>query len=135
MKERELQKYILDIFKDDPEIKLWRRNVGATITDNKKFIRFGIAGMSDLEGIIKDHKCPLCGMISYGVHVEMELKGDQGKLSAHQKNWLEDTGKYNGIAIVVRPIETDPVGLRERLIREIEGQKCPTCYEKSKIEN
>jgi hypothetical protein len=133
MKEQELQKYILDIFKNDPDIKLWRRNVGAVVTDHKKFIRFGIAGMSDLEGIIKELKCPQCGMINYGVHIEMELKGDGGKLSAHQKNWLEDTARYNGIAIVIYPAPDDPIGLRERVCRLLTNTKCPECYRKSKI--
>jgi len=127
MKESELQKYILMAFQGDPDIRLWRRNVGAVVTDNKRFIRFGVAGMSDLEGIIKELKCPQCGMINYGVHIEMELKGDDGRLSPHQKNWLEDTERYNGITLVIYPEPNDPIGLRERILKEIFAMRCPQC--------
>jgi phage FluMu protein Com len=134
MTESELQKYILEAFRHDSEIKLWRRNVGAVVTDNKRFIRFGIAGMSDLEGIVKELKCPQCGIINYGVHIEIELKGDGGKLSVHQKNWLEDTARYNGIAVLIHPERNDPIGLRERVLKMLIGQKCPQCVSKASFE-
>jgi len=125
--EAELQKWILYAFEYDDNVWLFRRNVGAYKTEGGRFIRFAEKGQSDLWGIVKCHECPACGELQYGVHVEIEIKTDKGKLSKHQEDWLERMSEFNSIAIVVRPEEKDPIGLCERIKRIIYSIKCPKC--------
>jgi hypothetical protein len=137
MRETEFQKWILQAFEGDRNIKLFRRNVGAVRTEKsngrKGFVRFAEAGQSDLWGWIVECRCPFCNSVQYGLHFEIEVKSEDGKLTDKQKEWLEMVAQNNGIAIVLRPIATDPVGLRERICRLLERQLCPKCVEKKKL--
>ena len=133
MSESQFQKEILKAFKDDPNIKIFRRNIGGTKKENGDYVRYGEAGQSDLYGWIVEHRCPFCNRLQEGTHFEIELKSADGKLTDKQKNWLEMVARNNGIAIVLRPIESDPVGLRERICRLLERQRCATCCAQSKF--
>lgn len=59
--EKDFQKWVLEAFQGHPNIFLIRRNTGAVKIDDKRFVRFGYKGASDLEGIIKSYHCPRCG--------------------------------------------------------------------------
>jgi hypothetical protein len=130
MSEQVFQKMVLEAFQYDNTILLWRRNVGAAKMQNGSFIRFAESGQADLWGIIDWMCCPVCGQIHKGKHLEIELKSGSGKETALQKNWLDTTRKCNGIAFVLRPAESDPIGLRDRtaelIKRELAYQCCGT---------
>ena len=131
--ESEFQKWVLDAFKHDRDVILFRRNVGAHKTDDGRFIRFAEKGQSDLWGIAKSFRCPQCNRLQEGVHAELELKTGNNKLTSDQKEWLNTVANWNGIAICIYPAETDPIGLRDRIYKLITSTPCPQCYEKSQL--
>ena len=133
MSESEFQRHVLAAFKDDPNITIHRRNVGGIKKEDDSYVRFGEAGQSDLWGIISEYRCPFCNRPQEGVHFEIELKSATGKLTAKQEQWINTVKAYNGIAIVLRPIESDPVGLRGRICELLYRHLCPKCVEKSKL--
>ena len=133
MSESEFQRHVLAAFKDDPNIKIFRRNVGGMKDDNGDYVRFGEAGQSDLWGWIVAYRCPSCNRLLEGIHFEIELKSGNGKLTEKQKNWLLFVAKNNGIAIELRPIETDPVGLYRRICQLLYRSACSVCCSKSKL--
>ena len=133
MSENQFQKEILKAFKDDPNIKIFRRNIGGMTKENGDYVRYGEAGQSDLWGWIVKHRCPFCNRLQEGTHFEIELKSENGKLTPKQINWINFVAANNGIAIVLYPIATDPVGLRERICRLLEKSLCPKCDEQSKL--
>lgn len=134
--ERDVLKYVLDYFKFDPNVELYRRNVASmSITDgNKKarFIRCGAKGQADVWGVIAIVRCPRCGEeVCYGKHVEIECKRYGGKLSTEQIDWLHRMKKMNSIALVVspRPTKDDPAGLRAvgRQLEKLAYRLCEDC--------
>jgi len=131
MKESEFQKHILAAFAHDRRVMMYRRNVGAMKDKQGNFVRFAQAGQSDLWGWIVEHRCPFCNRLQFGTHFEIEVKSDKGKPTPAQEQWLKNVAKYNGIAILVYPKPEDPIGLRERIYKELVGQKCPQCVAKS----
>ena len=135
MLESEFQKLVLQAFKNDPEILLWRRNVGAHKTDDGRFLKFGQKGQSDLEGIVKQYRCRTCNGLQSGVHMEIELKTGKNKPTEAQIEWLNTVADYNAIAMVLYPEETDPIGLRDRIINTIYRIQCPVCYRKTSVLN
>ena len=137
MKESEFQKWILQAFAGDHNVKMFRRNVGGACYESKSgkknFIRFAEAGQSDIWGWIAEHRCPCCNKIQWATHFEIEVKSDKGKPTDAQLEWLTMVAKNNGIAILIKPEPNDPIGLRERVLKMLIGQKCPQCVEKSKL--
>jgi predicted Zn-ribbon and HTH transcriptional regulator len=134
MQESEFQKHILAAFDGDDNVKMFRRNVGGLTDKNGQFIRFGQVGQSDLWGWIVEHRCPFCNRIQWGTHFEMEVKSDKGKATAAQLAWLKMVARNNGIAVLIHPERNDPIGLRERILKMLIGQKCPQCVSKSGFE-
>ena len=135
MSEKVFVKYIKDAFEYDDQLKLHRRNVGAGKARSGRFMRFGEPGQSDLFGIIAKWKCPFCQQQREGVSVEIEVKGigkdgKRGKPTAAQLKWLDTVEKNNGIALLLYPVETDPIGLNTRIWRLIDRKMCPTCFER-----
>jgi len=133
MSESVFQKHILKAFKDDPNIKVFRRNIGGMKDDKGQFVRFGETGQSDLYGWVVEHRCSFCNRLQEGTHFEIELKSASGKLTPAQEKWLKMVAANNGIAIVLRPIESDPVGLRDRICRLLERHLCPKCVEQRRV--
>lgn len=93
----------------------WRQNTGAFIMQDKgrkRFIRCGIAGLSDIIGILPG-----------GKFLAIELKVPGGRLTKAQKNFLEMIRKNNGIAIVAFCLD-DVMEVIEREINEaLHGNK------------
>ena len=116
---------------------MFRRNVGAIRTERsngkKGFIRFAEAGQSDLYGWIVEHRCPSCNRVQWATHFEIEVKSENGKPTKTQLEWLAMVARNNGIAVLVYPEPSDPVGLHERILKLLVEQKCPDCVEKSKL--
>jgi predicted Zn-ribbon and HTH transcriptional regulator len=134
MQESEFQKHILAAFDGDDIVKMYRRNVGGLTDKNGQFIRFGQVGQSDLWGWIVEHRCPFCNRAQFGTHFEIEVKSDKGKPTAAQLAWLNMVAQNNGIAILIHPERNDPIGLRERVLKMLIGQKCPQCVSKASFE-
>lgn len=82
-----------------PNVRLWPRHVGgfAAIGDrlNPKFVRYGIPGESDLQGIIKPSGRYLC----------IEVKTGSGKLSKAQRAWRDMIIEFGGLHIVARNLD------------------------------
>ena len=131
--ESEFQRHILSVFDGDRNVKMFRRNVGATKTDGGRYVRFGQAGQSDLYGWIVEHRCPFCNKQQFGTHFEIEVKSDKGKPTAAQLAWLKMVAESNGIAVLIHPEPNDPIGLRERILEMLLEQKCPDCVSKSTL--
>lgn len=139
--ESEVLKAILDTFRHDSHVDLWRRNVGGMKCDSKsgkeKYVAFGRKGMADIEGTIKDLRCPKCGGYTLGRRIEIECKGREanGKippLRKDQKEWLEAVRRANGVAMMIAPDpETDIIGIYNRIMTEIHAQ-CPNCAKRPK---
>lgn len=114
-------------------IKLFRANVGA-VQRGGRFVRFGIKGQSDYNGIVKEVRCPICkGLTGIGVRIEIEVKGPGGRVSPEQKQWIEQIKSYGGIAFVLQPKSIEealPLNMRKRIDSEIH-KPCANCAKKS----
>jgi hypothetical protein len=136
MTETELVKLILDGTQYSEKLRLYRRNVGAfTSTDihgKKRFHRFGIAGQSDLYGMI-NIKCPSCGQIQLGRHIEIECKVGKNKLTEHQYSWIKYVRSFGGIAILATDKDFENTignlieNQIEKIIQEQSPAFCNTC--------
>jgi len=131
--ESKLLRYVLDAFDGDENVKMFRRNVGGMTKPDGQYVRFGFTGQSDLYGWIVEHRCPFCNRVQFGTHFEIEVKSDKGKPTAAQLAWLNMVAKNNGIAVLIHPEPNDPIGLRERVLKMLCGQKCPDCYRKPQL--
>lgn len=93
--EKEIQRDILAYLAMRKDVFAWQ-NDSVGIFDTKKQIfrkRVGILGTSDILGIYK------------GRFLAIEVKSAKGRLSEHQKTFLENVKLHGGIAIVARSIE------------------------------
>ena len=133
MKEKDFEKMFLNAFMGHRNIKLWKRNIGA-FKSEKRFVRCGQPGQSDIEGLIKMYHCPKCNRKQWGVHIEIELKNENGKMTALQTEWLNVIDEFNGIAFELKAIPGETItALTERVEKRITGFMCPDCYEKSRL--
>lgn len=102
VKEADVQRQILGWLKyqrkDVP--MFWRNNTGAIRMD-KRFIRFGAVGSSDILGVMKD-----------GRFLAIEVKSAKGRLTKHQKAFIDGINNAGGVAFVARSIEDVAIGLR-----------------------
>lgn len=82
--------------------KFWKRNTGAFKTDEGHYIKYGLTGAADIEGLLVS-----------GRHIEIECKTGTGRLSSAQQNFKAMILKYGGVFIEAR-------GIRE-VLSEIEA--------------
>ena len=127
MTESQFQKYVLEAFKYHDNIMIWRNNTGVTKMDNKRFVRFGTPGSADIIGIIKHFRCQQCNASQNGIFLAIELKGSEGELQPSQQEWIDKVTEFNAIAFCLFPIETDPIGLRERIVKKCYSYTCGSC--------
>lgn len=132
--EREIVKTVLNYFAHDSNVRVWRRNVGAAQTKNGNYVRFGVAGQSDIEGVIREIRCPYCGRLTgRGVHLEIECKRWGGWLSPAQKVYLGQIQLFGGVALVAipEPTPTDPTGITalKKRLSAIGKETCLECSE------
>ena len=89
-REKEVQAACLQWLCTLPEVRVWRRNVGAmagrSVAGKSWYVKFGEAGMSDLEGMM------------HGIHLEIEIKRSGKKPTLDQYRWLEEIRRFGGIA-------------------------------------
>lgn len=94
--EAAIQKQILE-YLEIRGIFHFRNNTGAFPSEykgKKRFIRFGSVGSSDILGIYPG-----------GRFLAIEVKRPGGKLSDHQKHFLEQVQARNGIGIVAHSVD------------------------------
>ncbi|MFA6242583.1 MAG: hypothetical protein WC655_16720 [Candidatus Hydrogenedentales bacterium] len=105
IRERDIQKQIVEYLSYRPDIKVWRQNCGAFVV-GKRFVRFGIPGQADITGIMKG-----------GRRIEIEVKTKRGKLSPEQETFRKMIEDCGGLYIVARDLDDVLAALAE-LIRE-----------------
>ncbi len=133
----EFQKMILGAFRDDPDIFLFRNNIGAVRREYKgkeSFIHFGVKGSSDILGIAKKPSCSACGCpTGVGTLISIECKTNKGKVRTEQQDWIDNINKMGGIAFVIRPgTDKDLLKIRQRIISKI-NDVCTNCSKKGII--
>jgi hypothetical protein len=80
-----------------PNARCWRRNVGAARLTTARFVRFGIPGEPDIDGIIN-----ICGV---GVRFGIEVKGPGDRLSQKQRNFGSMITNHGGIWLVAYSVD------------------------------
>lgn len=103
MTEHEIQKEIMD-FLQQIGVKCWRNNVG-----RKHNLYFGLKGSGDILGIT--NKLFKKGQ---GKFLSIEVKGEKGKISDEQKEFMFMVNKAGGVAIVAKS-ENDVAKLLKRV--------------------
>lgn len=82
-----------------PNVRLWPRHVGGVSnlgnTFNQRFIRYGIPGESDLQGILSPS----------GRYICFEIKTGKGKLSKAQKTWRDMMISFGAVYKECRSVE------------------------------
>jgi len=128
--ENEALRMVLNVFQDDANVHLWRRNIGGSIYKNRtgkdSFVRFGEKGQSDIYGYA-NVICDRCGKISRGIHVEIELKASDGKLTEYQEQWIAKTKGNDAIAFVFQPKSDEELLNCRRIITDEINKHCPYC--------
>ena len=109
-RESQLQgKLLLEAPKRFPNMRLFRRNVGKARLQGGYVVRFALPGQCDLYGIVRG-----------GRHIEIELKGIDGKLKPDQvtwKTWCDEWGVPH-LVLTASKLETDEETV-DRWCREI----------------
>lgn len=108
MKEADLQKLILEWLAYQ-QGQYWRMNTGAIVSEykgKKRFFRFGTKGMSDIIGI---H--PNFGFVA------IEIKGEVGKPTEHQKQFLDTINYWGGLGILAYSLEDVELEFLKRKIK------------------
>ncbi len=84
------------------KIRAWRNNTGALPDAAGRPVRFGLAGSSDILGVLPG-----------GRFLSVEVKAPGGRTTALQDQFLAGITQAGGLALVVRSIEDLRRGLRE----------------------
>lgn len=129
--EKEVVQTVQHHFHGDPNVVVFRRNVGAVAVDGR-FVRFGQAGQADFWGIIREVRCPHCeAVVARGVHLEIECKAARGRISKDQEAFLDAVRRQGGIAVVARPKpdRSDPTGFRhlKTILAAVDKESCDAC--------
>ncbi|MGI5831401.1 MAG: hypothetical protein ACOX6D_02550 [Thermoguttaceae bacterium] len=129
--EKEVVNAVQNHFDAEPNVKVFRRNVGAVTLDDR-FVKFAQAGQADLWGIIKELRCPHCGdVLATGVHLEIECKSATGRLTPAQNEFLKFIRNSGGVAVIAQPVPTadDPTGFRtlKTTLASVDKEVCQSC--------
>ena len=129
--ESEVMKAIKNYFAYDKNVRIFRRNVGAMKKEGH-VIHFGEAGQADYWGIVRHTTCPGCHrIVRTGVHLEIEAKKADGKVTALQWEWLKRSQEAGAITAIVipRPTDEDPAGFSavRATLEKIDKEVCPDC--------
>jgi hypothetical protein len=82
-------------------ILAWRNNTGATRMPSGGYVRFGVKGMPDIQGILID-----------GRFLAIECKTGKGRLSPEQKACMDNINGRGGLAFVARSLADVELALR-----------------------
>ena len=99
-----------------PGVRIWRNNCGALKDQDGRLIRFGVAnpGGSDLIGWRSVTVTPDMVGQKIAVFLAIEVKGERGKASDAQVNFISRVKDDGGLAGVARSID-DALGIIEPL--------------------
>lgn len=104
MREKEVQvKFCAELQQKFKEIRIFRRNVGTFRTAYDSYIKVEKKGMADLYALYpvkKDGKSAL-------LHLEIEIKAQQGRMSKEQEEWKRFIKERGGLYVLVRPYNFD----------------------------
>ena len=102
MTEKQIQNAILRVFGTDPQLRLWRANVGVARI-GRRIVRFGIPGQADLTGILPG-----------GLRLEIEVKSANGRQSTEQHAFQRMIERFGGLYILARSVEDVQLALDGR---------------------
>ena len=86
---------LLFAFGSRDDIRIWRRDVGGVESANGRYVRYGISGESDLDGIIAP----------WGISLSVEVKTGSGKLRENQLAWKNMKEGFGAIHIEARDVD------------------------------
>lgn len=96
MSEQQIQNDIREALGREPDVCLWRNNVGAPETLDGRRHHYGLPrGSADLVGILGPQGRLFC----------LEVKAPRGRLQPHQAAWLDVVRRFGGFAAVVRSVD------------------------------
>ena len=94
MKEREIQKMILDYLRYQ-KIFCWKNNsIGIYKAKTGQYIPIGMKGVSDILGILSD-----------GRFLAIEVKQEKTKPTDNQKEFINNINKHGGLAFIARSVD------------------------------
>jgi hypothetical protein len=99
--ERDVQAGVISYLETRTDFLWWRANTGA-VRFGKDFVKFGLRGAPDLQGIL----APTGRFI--GIECKRELGGE---LSVFQERWAENCRRHGGLYIVARSVDDVVNGL------------------------
>ena len=94
-----IQQLLIRIPQQFPAARVWRRNIGAQ-NEAGRFIRFGVPGEPDIEGIF-----PIERGHVFGVFLGVEVKAGKDRLSDKQKAFAAMITKAGGIWLECRDVD------------------------------
>ena len=90
---------LIEIPKQIPGARAWRRNVGATVVGDR-FIRYGLPGEADVTGIYD------------GLRLEIEVKAGKDKPTPEQLSFLKMIRNAGGIGLICRDVDETIAAIR-----------------------
>ena len=102
MKEADIQKTILEYLQWQVPGYFFRQNTGASVSEykgKKRFIRYRVAGMSDILGIWHDKPQGI------GIFIAIEVKKPGKKATVLQQEFIDKINNFGGRAIVADCLE------------------------------
>ena len=111
---------LINLSKDFPQsIRAWSQNTGAVKLENR-FVRFGVAGQTDISGIIKG-----------GYRLEIEVKVGKDRQREAQKNFEQMITKFGGVYILARDYKND---VKKTVKKFIEARRLGLLYPKDYVD-
>lgn len=89
----------------------YRNNTGAA-RYGKRLVRFGVAGMPDVVGILPSGVAADGQEVQPGRFLGCEVKAEDGRLSQLQRACLDNIAAAGGLALVVRSVDDLRAALR-----------------------
>lgn len=92
MLEADRQSLIMIYLTSLPRSFFWRQNTGAALIEDR-FIRFGLKGAPDIQGMLN------------GVFVGVEVKSSRGKQREEQQKWQDNCDLAGGVYILAKTVD------------------------------
>lgn len=115
--EAQVLRACLDLLALYPQVKAWRQNTGAVVSEYKgkrRFMRFGLPGQADITGILQEPEPRGRGA---GIRLEIECKRPGGKQSEAQQEFQTMIQSMGGIYLLVDSADALAAALSEIGIR------------------
>lgn len=107
--EKDILKICIEWLNTIPNVRVWRRNVGAMKGEYKgveRFVRFGEKGEADI-----------CGIGPHGVYISIEVKAGSKQLRDDQVVWVDMIRRRGGIAFGTNSLESCQAQMRAEFER------------------